>query len=1672
MDRTTGTSVSMARAYLNSQIQTILLLCLVSFPLKSLEGILIVGVATCYFYVAFFFAFCQFVIVLNYFVRKAISLHYNCMSDVARSYLFVMVYSYFKILNLAYRLPLSRAYIFKLVLNYRLVVCLGTMIVCCGQPLLLVGFGLFLRSEYERETRTRVYGGGKKTNPKKKTVKSEAGAKKVKCVVENYVPNPDDVDVEVLNRFRARTMPRNRKWISSDTNANRKTRFDQVCSFKSNAVINPGAYLMCNWRDHTFTFGGKDKKFRCTGFNYVVAGLDGQIFEWKKGENTCLFDTLFGFYCNSVCVKTTEQFDCALSLFNEKTLKVTRNCINGGYSESYREEYVRWLGDRNALMSSDLIGPICTELNLKLLAVLNNGPELGYKQVFLFYGDRGSFNGLADVDLINGVITNVLEPPHFTSVESFTLSSHYKEHLPIPGEITIADVLWNFDCRGNNSHFTWVTRPDDKKIPVIPDVAGDLKKAPNPTRVVPTVARSTCKTSLRAKLSSEGVDLGETTRYSHCKPKSDLDTSAIDDLFAGRSESKSEPVLSAKTDPISLEKATAEPSTVDTVTEAPSEEVKSSVESTEVKTDVTDSPKETAVGTVKPLTIVTTAVETITPPLDRFVDVSGRLVWNIRTGIPPLIMSESEHSQIFKFLLGIWGDSGLTGLIYASKVVRMYIEMTHTPKMFFNNTRRFLRLVKTANYIGKLGAIRGYFTKMVEARKKIEGVNVMIDNPKIGVFKSNSKFFNRRITDSIQWDFYKTVEADEVFDYAAGVNQIHSRQILYCANLVEYTEVDWEDPEQLREFIATLSLNMKEVPLLITRYYVPYTKKFSIYLYKNVDFWSDEPTYESEEKIRKKVDCYVDIYGAREIGHRYDLDFNIIEKGPKKSPVLDTLKECYQEVKISDWEELYEFERIMLLATLSSSYKANNHNFMFDMGITVELCSPKVFSGSNTYDGISDRIDTVASSVCSKFHTNKLTAQYGVQLELNSIRVAKCIAKSYVEKLQNKQEIEELPADLLHKVRQAREQVKDVSRVYGNGPLAVNRSMKNVVPYNTNEVSDMPKMKPAVANFNICKSKDQRDCNPTVRKITAVTNYNVYGCLSPIPNTYDANNVREAYIKRIGCAVPEPCDAVKILLPSYVEHFLNCFDLKGKVTQTLVGEIERYMNWDTYKLTLRYDPCRLKELEKIRKEVDVLGTFDFNDSKEGKMLFELWTSVEAHVKWESYKGEMKYARMIFARVDWFKVMFGSYAKITQQVIYETLPQFCATNLPVRDLPKHMVDKYRLCSLILSTDFSSFEGHNYPWIMYNVFFKFLITIWGIEFDVELFICMGVMTSTNRIINIFVWCNIDAKVMSGEVWTSICNWITNVILISFIVECEGFCFNTGFFSHEFSFKFFRGKKLPPVNSELVFTAAGDDGMTGLPLFDWIDYSVLKKSDYLEIYGVLLKLDIKDGIAGSGFLSKVYSENDMQTLCDPIKQLAKGILPIKYANSKIGVKKALARARAMSLLYEFGSCPVVAAYARCVIRCTRNVQLNRALINLKKDDWYSFEKVMEAVNWYEENEKGKYDKIDVIGSESRQIVEDCFGIPVCTQLVMERYFNETDDTSYPIEFNVPCIDLVCPSTESEFYEKYTFPRKMDDRSLTVCVNYVPERPVIEDVLRTDSNWFDFLNRETCFAPVASCA
>lgn len=767
------------------------------------------------------------------------------------------------------------------------------------------------------------------------------------------------------------------------------------------------------------------------------------------------------------------------------------------------------------------------------------------------------------------------------------------------------------------------------------------------------------------------------------------------------------------------------------------------------------------------------------------------------------------------------------------------------------------------------------------------------------------------------------------------------------------------------------------------------------------------------------------------------------------------------------FNKLTDVEKILFLSCMYTGYERQRSDFLFDMTLCSELTSPKVLGGCDSIVSVEQRIHTVASSTCAKFNFNKMAKYAGADLFENSIIAARCIASSMVEKRTHIQPIDDLPDDRLSACDNLPVSRKRLS-VYGSN---VNYISKNIAGYRTVEDRDMAPPGSVVRNFKytihpdvIAGKREQQQSDFTKRKAVGITSYNVQGNCAPIPDIGDSDNIKEGLAKRIGTAVPEPNHQTKVMLPLYVQEWIKSRELNGAIIELLVETVDEMLDWDKYEKTLRYSPFRLRMLRKIRKEVAEIETFDFADTDEGKLMSYLWTKIEMHVKWESYHGEKKYVRGIFARMDHFKVFYGGFSKLIQRVMYKKLDSM-VTDMPVSDLARYLIARLTIYPLILCGDFSAFESHNYPWLMWNVSLRVIVEIFSTTLTQEQVVGFECLVGKNVIENYFQSCTVHGKLMSGETLTTIINSITNEVMLCYICEAEGLVYGIGFFvnPHRRAFAFV-GRILPDNNIVMTIFVVGDDSVMGLPLLPHVDYTKYYKTDYLKRYGVNLKLTLKDSVSGSGFLSKIFSELDYLALCDPLKQLSKGVLPMKYAHAKVGLKKGLSRCRAISLLYEFGGCPVVSAYAECVIRCTRNISVTRALAMFEIDDPYNHDRMVKAMEWYDDY-KAKFGYSEnPVSIESRFLVEDNFGIPVCTQIYMEQYFHGINDTNYPIEFKVPCMDLVTPEANADFYETYLVDRVLHDTcTLTdeVLLNYSRERPP-HALVHVETDWFDMISRD----------
>lgn len=1483
----------------------------------------------------------------------------------------------------------------------------------------------------------RVFGGAgdKKQVPKprKGTNNNKKGnVRTVKTTTRTYDDRTStaELDKAFVERFNARTVD------------NRSYPF--------------GTPVVVSHSDPTFRYGSKDSGFK-TVRDFCYQLIDGEtLYEIEHGNNTCLFDVLFAFYLGTQppC-KNEDSFYERLESFNTacKDMSLAQARIDNTIATYVRQE---------TLCCSDWAISICQKLNMRVLMLSSyvvSGASEGNGETVLTVTEYGSpFTAMMGCRYESGIAgmfcyvsgEENVGGDHFALVDDIRLRSDADLKSEV-GCYTLETLLYSFHRKGRSLyHFKLYEnfKHERLKLPPYVDrpsltIALDLLKVRKPgvkrlekpkldkegkkeriraakEILSPTVSRAADAVEVDPPLKMEAAseivpDAGtgwvEGPRLDSDPPIESPETSSSTDEDADLSAAF-DGLDSLWTDIISEERVIPSSGNIQEEEKVPLLTAVYSVVREDLSVpDVTvvDDPKVKTVGEAAPL-VKKIEAKPVADETDE--KVYGYCRWNERYVEQALDDVIPDANVIVKFLMIMFGTR-LASVMWSSKLLRRWSFIKKADAVFFRELRSKIQLIQN---LGKIPESREILLAYARTLRMDNGQDVLVFNPH---FMDDFVTANRNaqiIYDSFEWVEVGEKKAEDVYDYSIAVEQLHETLNVFAGNRVEWVEHDLSTPQGLATLLRIVN-----------------------------------------EKIRgTKFPTLVpapDGKGERVWGNRRVHSFNDLE----------------------GWEQL------MFLSVFQTSYRAVNAKFFFDMEAVIQLTSPKILVGSKTYNDVDNRIETAAASTLSKFSYDFNLNEYGDMLWQNNVMAAKCIGKAYMEKMYSKQDMLELNEQVSGCFRKGKEGLRDIKiKVFGGSSRYFVKQCRNIYGYRTTEIAKMSRPGKVVRNFTLSGQKPKfsringreiphKESDTVGRKLVGITNYDCFGALSPIPDTNDRDSIREGMIKRIGSACPEPEPFVKAILPGFVEVFIHKYNLDGAIVDLLAHEVQEILNWDTYVETLRYSPARMKQIKQIKEEVDVLDTFDFLDNAEGKLMHYLWCKVEAHVKWESYHGEKKFLRMIFARMDHFKVFFGPFAKLTQKALYRKLP-FWVTDKPVCDLAAHINDWLGMFNVFGCTDFSQFESHNFPWLMNNVFIPIVHAIYSSDMNEELLVGLEIVCSRNIVENKFQNCKIDAKTMSGEVWTTIINTLTNVVLIMFFLECEGLVWGTGFIvTHYKDFAFFREHGfVPKPGMEFRMCAAGDDGVFGLMWVEGLDLSKFN-NEYMKKYGINIKIEVRQTLAGSGFLSKYFSEIDLKTLCDPLKHLSKGVLPVKYANSKISLKKALARAKAMSLLYEFGNCPIVSSYARCIIRCTEGIHMDQALSNLWVDDYYKFELIEKSVKWYDEN-KSDPDRFKV-GADSRLVIEDQFSIPYVTQVIIEDYFDNMTTFDYPVTFVVPCLDLVIPQENRDFYFDYTTerPSSGDWKELNEStLYYYVEREIFRPEY-IESTWFDLSNKYTVYFSVS---
>lgn len=379
--------------------------------------------------------------------------------------------------------------------------------------------------------------------------------------------------------------------------------------------------------------------------------------------------------------------------------------------------------------------------------------------------------------------------------------------------------------------------------------------------------------------------------------------------------------------------------------------------------------------------------------------------------------------------------------------------------------------------------------------------------------------------------------------------------------------------------------------------------------------------------------------------------------------------------------------------------------------------------------------------------------------------------------------------------------------------------------------------------------------------------------------------------------------------------------------------------------------------------------------------------VKSFVKDEFYP-EYKHARAINSRADEFKCLTGPiFQKIAEELF--SRPEFIK-KVPVHLRPQAMLDRvFQENGKYMLTDFSSFEAHFKDVIMQDcefVMYEYM-TQYLADHDQFMRLVTEVIGGTNHLEFKNLILEILATRMSGEMNTSTGNGFSNLMFILYICSITPGCEN-----------------VKPI-------VEGDDSATSTN-------GVLPTQQQFADFGLRIKLAETDDICKASFCGMVFDKEEKNIITDPREVLATfGWTTNRYIRSRASVKKTLLRCKALSLAYQYPSCPILSAFAKRVLYLTRSHEVKNFVEKQGRFlyNQYDIELFKEAEL---RNRQGTL-LFSEPGPNTRKLVEELYSIPIGVQKQLENYFDNLQEIA---PLNHPALINLMPDLWIEYFEKYS--------------------------------------------------
>lgn len=420
-------------------------------------------------------------------------------------------------------------------------------------------------------------------------------------------------------------------------------------------------------------------------------------------------------------------------------------------------------------------------------------------------------------------------------------------------------------------------------------------------------------------------------------------------------------------------------------------------------------------------------------------------------------------------------------------------------------------------------------------------------------------------------------------------------------------------------------------------------------------------------------------------------------------------------------------------------------------------------------------------------------------------------------------------------------------------------------------------------------------------------------------DTNDPQTVRCGFEKRILSDLPVPKPASLAGLKQFVEH-----DLAGIPRVTKFSFEEWLDSCDGY------NEQRKQQLREAHESLH--GGLPSRRQCE---------HVDSFVKTESYD-EYKHARLINSRSDAFKVFSGPLAKAMEAIVYDLEGDVkFIKHIPVKDRPAAILALKQPGWYYYTSDYTAYEC-SFDRCKMDILELPLYSHMLANYPAESSRFIKTLRGTNRMrTRSKIFCNIQARRMTGETVTSLGNGWSNRETVSYVVASKG------------------GKVKGYVE--------GDDGIfaTNVPLFD---------KDFEDL-GFKVKLARVDDPCEASFCGLIFSEAG-EIVRDPVHFLNKFGWTNSFINAKPKVMSELLRAKSLSVLYETPQCPLVGAIAHHALALTRDVRPRFVA---------SFNHVIPPDEWEVPAFEPKL--------ETRELFEKLFGVSIAEQLRLEARIAEGD-------------------------------------------------------------------------------